>query len=79
MHSRLKLTTSVVALGDVVCVENFVVVGRGQRIRVASAESEIALQVGLESYERETSEELSLTVLAHDRYEVGEATALAVW
>lgn len=59
-------------------VEDLVVVGRGERVRVAGAEGEVTLQVGFESNERQPSEKLSFAVLAHDGYEVSEAAALAV-
>lgn len=76
-HPYVELTAAVISFGYVVGVEYLVVIGRSERIRIASAEGEIALEVGFKSDEREASEQLDFTVLAHDRDEVSQTAAFA--
>lgn len=72
------LTTSVVTLGDVVSVEDLVVVRLSQRIRVACAEGKIPFQLRLKPDEGETGDQTRLIVLAEDRDEMSETREFAV-
>lgn len=74
---KFRRTASVVAFGGVVGVQDPVVVGSSERVRVAGAEGEVALEVGFEAGEGECREERGGAVFADDRDEVREAGHLA--
>lgn len=72
-HRAARRTAAVVSLGDVVRVQDFVVVRLAEGIGVARPECQIALEVGLETGERERAQQGGGAGLAHDGDEVGEA------
>lgn len=72
------LTIAIISLGHVVGIENFVVVGLGKRVRVASSKGEVAFQLALQAKKGVAHQAFDLSLFAHDRNEVSEAGALAV-